>query len=126
MESTQEGDVRLYDSEMILYGGLLSVISKEILIFKPFAWWYYQIFKNCWEFTQLSQLLVSYKILVYLQKKFILLSKLYKLLNYLVQLSRLLILPDLMPFCFSLQDTTLHVTHLYSPVCSSVLWLWHF
>lgn len=32
MESTQEGDVRLYDSEMILYGGLLSVISKEILI----------------------------------------------------------------------------------------------
>lgn len=34
MESTQEGAVKLRDSEVILYSGLLAVISKEILILR--------------------------------------------------------------------------------------------
>lgn len=34
MESTQEGAVKLHDSEVILYSGLLSVISEEILILR--------------------------------------------------------------------------------------------
>lgn len=34
MESTQEGAVKLRDSEVILYSGLLAVISEETLILR--------------------------------------------------------------------------------------------
>lgn len=68
MESTQEGAVKLHDSEVILYSGLLSVISEEILILRHLLGDVIRLKKKSWEFTQLSQLLVSYKILVHLQK----------------------------------------------------------
>lgn len=68
MESTQEGAVKLYDSEVILYSGLLAVIPEEILILRHLLGDVLIFKKRLRKFTQLSQLLASCKILVYLQK----------------------------------------------------------
>lgn len=121
MESTQEGAVKLHDSEVILYSGLLAVIPEEILILRHLLG-DVLIFKKrlrIYSTFPTAGVMQNPSILAKV-KKFILLPKLSALINYSALLSKLLVLLDLIPSWFSLQDTTLCVVPLYSPVYSSV------
>lgn len=121
MESTQEGAVKLHDSEVILYSGLLAVIPEEILILRHLLG-DVLIFKKrlrIYSTFPTAGVMQNPSILAKV-KKFILLPKLSALINYSALLSKLLVLLDLIPSWFSLQDTTSCVAPLYSPVCSSV------
>lgn len=121
MESTQEGAVKLRDSEVILYSGLLAVISEEILILRHLLGDVIRFKKRLRIYSTFptASVMQNPSILAKV-KKFILLPKISTLINYSALLSKLLVLLGLIPSWFSLQDTTLCVSLLSSPVCSSV------
>lgn len=99
MESTQEGAVKLHDSEVILYSGLLAVIPEEILILRHLLG-DVLIFKKrlrIYSTFPTAGVMQNPSILAKV-KKVILLPKLSALINYSALLSKLLVLLDLIPF----------------------------
>lgn len=116
MENTQENAVKLHDSEVIMYSGLLSAISEEILILRHLLGDVIRFKKRLRIYSTFASVsIMQNPSIIAKVKKFILLPKLSTLINYSA-----LILLDLIPSWFSLQDTTLCVACLYSLVCSSV------
>lgn len=98
MENTQEVAVKLHHSEVILYSGLLSAISEEILILR-------RLLGDVIKFKKRLRIYSTFPTVSIMQnpsiiakvKKFILLHKLSTLINYSALLSKLLVLLDLIP-----------------------------